>query len=751
MPNYSALSSSGSVAYDQFTSSMGPPEAQSSSGLESGQALSVSATSTTIPASKVTSVNSESNPTVDTDGPTTGSVSRSTEASGALVATGTSVGSRSSGILRTSAQMTTANPDAGSTSNAGHTTWWLPGSIQVQTLSTNQGTSSFNPAVTATLPQIIAPPTTVVTPENARKITVGFRKELNYEFLVGSPMTAAQIFNFLPSVLSFPFEEADTTKVGVYSSYRKRDVRGVALAQFNGTTTLAPDLRLGDYQKQKRTSDFNTSTVEVIQIMPLLVKGRSYLTSIAVVYFPSNFVSELQSYISDESSIIYHNTDSTMAALAALIDSSIPLTGLVDDSTLTGQGNGGGSSSGGNTSQNSQNSRSKGGNSGSLESSATSKMTSSVKKRLVVYLTCLVVGALLWICVFLFLYKHLLRTRVRLDLYETTTMDEKHEFSVGDITTLNSNDSGPDNEKVEQNSHQRDAASASSHSRFSLPEDLLITGENTVYSVSHGLQYYVAEDGSFYYAGALQSTSEENDTTKADTADVEDVNDYLYSAEQEGSVATTGHTSCDIGSLQIDEDGNFVVSDPTSGEEDQGFTSSNSATVEFYNNNNLYKMTKTLDSDETSNSKFLKHLGHEEMSGAGMGQEHYHGSFEFPAQEWLSKDTEQPGTFPSGSVFGFYGSDSSNNIAQSLPNENCIDEYLYVGADNDSLLDSPLGVQIEEIDDDAVDVHVEDLDELDEEMYKRRSKFITQQQRSESSMLHMSRVLTAKSQTTRRN
>lgn len=673
-----------------------------------------------------------------------------TESDGSLRMTLTTRPAQSTGSLLTTGQTTAANTGARSSSVGGRTTFWLPSSIQVQSDPTRSGTSSFDPAVTATLPQLIAPPTAVPVPENASKITVGFKKNLNYEFLVSSSTTAAQIFHFLPFVLSFPFEENGTKDF----SYKRRGTLLVSSFEFNNTTTLMPaqfhqETVTGISKRSDSEFPFNASAVDVIQIMPMIIKDRNYLTSIAVLYFPSAYVSELQSMVSDDTSQLFNNPDPTLDALAALIDPSIPLTGLIDGST--GSLNGGNPSTQSHSPSSPYKSQSSDDNSGSLGTATNSGLSSAVKKRLVIYLTCLVFGTLLWILVFMFLYKHLYGGRViaKRAYQRDAAQEEKQHYNFADITSVHSAETEPANDKSDDVPQEKDVASAS-QSRYSLPEDLMITGENTVYSVSQGLQYFVAEDGSFYYAGPLQSTSEENETTKGDSADIEDINDYLYSADQERSIVTNEQSSCDIGSLQIDEEGNFVVSDPSPNEEEHEFTSSNSATIELYNNNNLYKMTRTVNSNEISSPRYLDQDSQGEISDAGMGQEGNPDFLSSTEQNWHISSPDESENFPGRSVFGFYGSDDSNNIVQSLPAENCIDEFLYVSGDDDSLLDSPLGVRIEEIDDDAVDVHVDDLDELDEEMYKRRSKLMTQQQRTENGMLHMSRVMKAKAQGTRR-
>ncbi|QLL30728.1 hypothetical protein HG536_0A05430 [Torulaspora globosa] len=623
----------------------------------------------------------------------------------------------SMGALTTIAASSTASMTTG--------TWWLPSSIEIQSQTSNAGTSSFNPSVTAILPHVIAPQSTVIPAPGTTKITIGFDRELNFEFLVDHPQSSAQIFAFLPSVLVYPFS---ANQIKDFNGSKNRNGKFIATCVQSGTTTVAPDSysfqEIGINLKQTNEYSFvNVSDVTVIEIQPMTLKQRNYLLSIAVVYFPDDFVSELQSYITNTTSGLYHNPNPTLYALAQLIDPSIPLTGLVD-------GSAGGSSpvSSQDPHSHSQPDASKAsssdGESGSLESTVNSQITFAITKRLVAYLICLVFGTLLWIVASLLMHRYVQNVRNRGANMPIIIEDyEKREYLSADVTSLHSAISSAPN--CNGNITQRINKEAASDQH--LPGDLVITGDNTVYSVSHDLEYYVAEDGSFYYAGALDSTTDGNESTKHTSPDMEDIDDFLYSAEQQRSSLAMNETSYDIGSLEIDDEGNFVVSDPSEEIEPIALETDNSETVESYNNRNLYKMTETTNSYQSSNEAAQPTDTREASDPSWPIQRFGHGSI-------------------SRAAYGTYSTDNSDNVAQYLPGGDSIDEYLYDGLIDDFSASGPLEVQIDEMDDDVIDIHVNDLDELDEEMYRRLSKLMEHQQNNESGNLHISNVIAAKAQ-----
>ncbi|AMD22358.1 HGR019Cp [Eremothecium sinecaudum] len=145
--------------------------------------------------------------------------------------------------------------------------------------SPSSSTPTSSPTHTQVLPDVISPPTEPVLEGDFTLITIGFKEPLNYPFVVNEPIASAQIFNFLPAVLSFPF---------------------------NGEVSTAP----------------------VVQLAPLKSK-RHYLVTVAEVYFPTDKVNELQKLIADCDSVLYKSYDDTGRSFASLIDPLIPLTGII--------------------------------------------------------------------------------------------------------------------------------------------------------------------------------------------------------------------------------------------------------------------------------------------------------------------------------------------------------------------------------------------------------------------------------------
>ena len=148
-------------------------------------------------------------------------------------------------------------------------------------------TATASKIATETLPQAIAAATTVNKPEGYTLITIGFKKELNYAFAVANPVSNAQIFEYLPDVLTSPFEED-----------------GIVREEYSNTT--------------------------VLELVPLKVNKKSYLVTVAKVYFPDTSISLLQALILNSTSLVYNSDVSVEKQLSSYIDPSIPLTGLVD-------------------------------------------------------------------------------------------------------------------------------------------------------------------------------------------------------------------------------------------------------------------------------------------------------------------------------------------------------------------------------------------------------------------------------------
>lgn len=100
-------------------------------------------------------------------------------------------------------------------------------------------------------------------------------------------MSSAQIFQFLPGVLTYGF-----------------------------------------------TSDNIFANVSVKSLVPYTAEGVNYVITVAEVYFPSSAITSLQSLVLSPNSRLYNNPDATSKMLALMIDIRVPLTGL-QTSSLT--------------------------------------------------------------------------------------------------------------------------------------------------------------------------------------------------------------------------------------------------------------------------------------------------------------------------------------------------------------------------------------------------------------------------------
>jgi hypothetical protein len=199
-------------------------------------------------------------------------------------------------------QPTSTSAASPQTTKTDTTTNWLPTTLitaEASALSATASASATAAAYTSGLPKAIAPDDVQEAPSDYKLITVGFKESLNYPFVVKNSLSSAQIFEYLPILLKSPF-------------------------------------------------NLNESNVTVVQLVPFSSSTVSYIITVAEVYFPSQSVSELQSMVLDSSSSLYQNDDPTVSDFSKLIDSSIPLTGLLDK---LGSSSGSSSSSSGSSSQ----------------------------------------------------------------------------------------------------------------------------------------------------------------------------------------------------------------------------------------------------------------------------------------------------------------------------------------------------------------------------------------------------------------
>lgn len=135
--------------------------------------------------------------------------------------------------------------------------------------------------------------------QNYTVITIGFKSGLNYPFVVAHSLASAQIFQYLPGTLTFPFSEENE--------------------------------------------------VAVKQLVPFQSPSLNYIVTIAEVYYPKDWISALNESLQTSYSKFYFNPDATENSLAQLIDVNIPLLGLGGASTRGSSSAGATSSSGANS------------------------------------------------------------------------------------------------------------------------------------------------------------------------------------------------------------------------------------------------------------------------------------------------------------------------------------------------------------------------------------------------------------------
>jgi hypothetical protein len=197
----------------------------------------------------------------------------------------------------------TAPPD---TPTSTRTTNWLPSQLVTQETTTARAVSRTQLTLatsaamqTSGLPKAITPATTSTPGNDYQVVYIGFKSALNYPFVVEHSVSSAQIFEYLPDVLRFPFN-----------------------------------------------SDSSYKDITVKRLVPFTASGIMYTITVAEVYFPTDSTAALAQFIQTPNSLIFRNPQQTENSLAALIDSRIPLTGLdVSDSKSGSSGSGSSASS----------------------------------------------------------------------------------------------------------------------------------------------------------------------------------------------------------------------------------------------------------------------------------------------------------------------------------------------------------------------------------------------------------------------
>lgn len=140
-------------------------------------------------------------------------------------------------------------------------------------------------------PQVISPPSGIPdAPPDTTLIQVGFLYPLNYAFVVSTPMSSAQVFEFLPA--------------------------GIA----NGLGLSASDVTMHSLIPYDTSNDLG------------------YITTLALAYIPNSFETTLSNAVKTPLSALYSSTDSSISTMMNYINPAIgiiPGSGL-DDGSSTG-------------------------------------------------------------------------------------------------------------------------------------------------------------------------------------------------------------------------------------------------------------------------------------------------------------------------------------------------------------------------------------------------------------------------------
>ncbi|KAG9956782.1 hypothetical protein KCU78_g24713, partial [Aureobasidium melanogenum] len=139
-------------------------------------------------------------------------------------------------------------------------------------------TASQASGIPSSMPRVIQPPGGMPSaPDNTTLIQVGFTYGLNYPFVVSTAGSANQIFEYLPSGLAFGLN-IDAAKVKMY-----------ALQPYDTTESL------------------------------------HYITTLALVYVPSDAVNQLQLDLHTSVATLYNNPDASTKTLMGMINPAIPM------------------------------------------------------------------------------------------------------------------------------------------------------------------------------------------------------------------------------------------------------------------------------------------------------------------------------------------------------------------------------------------------------------------------------------------
>ena len=194
------------------------------------------------------------------------------------------------GSPQASFSITTGTTEPYTTSSPSYSTsnpnWWVPTKIITDSKVPTSAKGTNTASQRANLPEMITSSGSSAEPaEGYTLITIGFKKALNYQFVISNPQSSVQIMSFLPEVLNNPF-------------------------------------------------NYNLTDIDVVRLVPLQDESIPYLVTVAECYFPESLISSLSRMIKNSSSPLYTKKVSKNAinTLAQLIDPSIPIVGLIRDS-----------------------------------------------------------------------------------------------------------------------------------------------------------------------------------------------------------------------------------------------------------------------------------------------------------------------------------------------------------------------------------------------------------------------------------